>query len=83
MLDRTYVIDQSTTPDVNVFTVKSVLKELDNIVSNGILGCESLCPRQEFSGVNGSLLDWETSCQRRFFYCVVYVSREETEKRLT
>jgi len=62
-----HIIDQGATPDVNVFTVKSVLKELDNIVSNGILGCESLCPCQEFSGVNGSLLDWETGYQ----YCVL------------
>ena len=43
-MEETYIIDESTTPDVNVFTVESVLKEFDNIMSNSILGCESLCP---------------------------------------
>lgn len=45
---------------MDVFTVESILQKLDDIVPNGVLGCESLCPGQQFSGVNSSLLDWET-----------------------
>jgi hypothetical protein len=57
---ETHVVDKSAAPDVDVFTVKSVLKELDDIMSNSILGCESLCPSQQLSGINSSLFDGET-----------------------
>lgn len=54
------VVDESGTPDVDVLAVESVLQELDDVVTDGVLASESLGPGEELSLVQGGLLDGET-----------------------
>ena len=60
----TYIIDQGTTLHVYVFPVKRFLQQLDDIVSNRVLRRKSLCPGQEFAGVDGGLFDGKTGVRR-------------------
>lgn len=58
--DNAHVIDQGADSDMDVFTVKSVLQKLDDVVTNGVLGIEAFCPSEQLSSVDSCLLDGET-----------------------
>jgi hypothetical protein len=45
---------------VDVLLVKGVLEELDYILTDSVLGRETLGPGQKSSGIDGGLLDRET-----------------------
>ena len=52
---------------MNVLSVKSILQELDDVVSDGILGREPLGPCEKSALVQGGLLDRETGRSRACF----------------
>lgn len=59
-----HVIDERAASDVNVFSVERVLQEPNDVVSYGVLRCESLCPGQELSSIDSSLFHRETIHQQ-------------------
>lgn len=60
----THIIDQRTAAHVHVLAVERVLEQAHDVVADGVLGSESLRPRQELASVERSLLDGEPGCQR-------------------
>lgn len=52
---RTDIVDERNTSDMNMFPVKRILKELDDVLSDGIFGRETFCPSKEGARIEGSL----------------------------
>ncbi len=57
----TNVVDESTAPDVDVLSVKRVLKQAHDIFSDSVLRRESFCPGQKRTRIDGGLLDREAT----------------------
>jgi hypothetical protein len=56
----TYVVDEGAAPDLDVLGVESILQELDDILTDGVLAVEPLGPGKKLSLVKCGLLDGET-----------------------
>jgi len=54
-----YIVDESAASDVDVFPVERILEKPYDILTNSVLRFESLGPGEEFTGINGCLLDGE------------------------
>ena len=54
------VVDEGGTPNRDVLAVEGVLQELDDVVTDGVLGSKSLGPGEKLSLVQSGLLDGET-----------------------
>jgi hypothetical protein len=48
---------------MNMFAVKGILKEPDNVLSDGIFGRETFCPSQERARIESSLFYGEGECE--------------------
>lgn len=48
---------------MNMSPVKRILKELDDILSDGILGGETFCPSQECARIESRLFYGERECK--------------------
>jgi len=50
---RTNIVDESDTLNVNMFTVKSFLKKLDDVLSYSVLRSETFGPCEENARIEG------------------------------
>ena len=80
MLKETYIVHKSNTLHMKVLPIERVLKELNDIVSDGILGSETLSPCQDFSLVQGSLLHWETERETKWERSIAVVESLPIER---
>ena len=61
---QTDIVDESNAFDVDMFPVKSVLKEFHDVLSHGVLGGETFGPGKENTRIEGRLLNREGESHR-------------------
>lgn len=59
----TDIVDERNTSDMDMFPVKRILQELDDVLSDGIFGRETFCPGQERARIESSLFYGKRECE--------------------
>ena len=57
----THIVDESATPNMDMFPIDGVLEQPHDVLSDRVLCCKPLCPSEKLAGVYGSLFDGEAT----------------------
>lgn len=60
---QTYVVDERHTFDMQVFPVKGVLKQFNDVIADGVFGSETFGPCEDHTFVKSGLFDREGECE--------------------
>ena len=63
LLVNTHIIHQSDHIDWYLLLIETVLQSLDNILADSVRSLEALCEADEFTAVDGRLIDRETEAR--------------------
>lgn len=64
-----YVVDERHALDMQVFPVKGVLKQFDDVIADGVFGSETFGPGENHTLVEGGLFDREGECESERDMC--------------
>lgn len=73
----TDVVYERNTSDMDMLPVECILKELDDVLSDGIFGCESFRPSEERARIESGLFYGEGECEGEGNVCRIGIVFED------